>query len=107
MLTIVVLAQFALIAYLVWVVYRGYRKASQFDSSWDKLKAGFKDSLTVFWGWVNALSASAASFVVLLAQLLDAPGMKEAVAPFLKPELMLIYIIIVSLGSIIARMRTL
>lgn len=107
MLTILVLAQFALIAFLIWKVYAGYRAASQFDSAWDKLKAGFRDSLTVFWGWINAMSASAVSFTVLLSQVLDAPGMKEALAPFLRPEVMLVYVIVVSLGTILARMRTL
>jgi len=105
MLTVVVLAQFAVIAYLVFMVYKGYR--AEQGTVWEKFVAGFRSSLTIFWGWINAISVSAVSLLVLVSQALDTPGIKESITPYMKPEYMLIYVLVVSVGSMLARSRTL
>lgn len=101
-LTLLVLA--GPVTMLVLVVH-GYMVAP--GSPWERLIAAFKSSASIAWTRLNALSVAAIGALSQLAPLIGAPGIKEAIEPWLAPQYMLAYILFVLIGGEIARRRTL
>jgi len=102
MLTIIVVA---VPAYMIVSIVRGYRAAT--GSTWTRLVAAFRGSASIFWVRLNALSVAAIGAVGEIATFAGAPGVKEAIEPWLAPQYMTAYVIFVLIGSEIARRRTL
>jgi hypothetical protein len=104
-LTAFILAQCAAVGWMGWRGYQAYRDTE--GSTWERVKAGFKRSATVGWDWMNAASVAMVAMVTYTSDLLGFPGVKDALTPFLTPKLMVAYVLTLSLGSILARFRTL
>jgi hypothetical protein len=102
LLTIIVLA---VPAYMLFAVVRGYMSAS--GSTFERLVAAFRGSASIFWARINALSVTAIGAAGELATFAGAPGVKEAIEPWLAPQYMLGYLLFVLIGAEIARRRTL
>ena len=92
-------------AYMIFEAVRSYRVAT--GSTWARLVAAFRGSATIFWGRLNALSVAAIGAASEIAPLVGAPGVKEAIQPFLSPGYMAAYMVFVLIGAEIARRRTL
>jgi hypothetical protein len=103
--TILTLFIIAVLGYVAFVTVHGYLAAS--GTVWQRLVAAFRASLTVFWARLNALSILAVAAVSEIASFLGAPGVKEAIEPYLAPQYMLAYVVLVLLGAEVARRRTL
>jgi hypothetical protein len=101
-LTIIVLA---IPAYMLYVTVHGYLAAR--GSIWERLVLAFRESATIFWARLNALSVAAIGGTGWIADIAGAPGVKEAIAPYLAPEYMVAYTLFVLIGAEIARRRTL
>jgi hypothetical protein len=103
--TILTLFIIAVLGYVTFVTVHGYLAAS--GTVWQRLVAAFRASLTVFWARLNALSILAVAAVSEITSFLGAPGVKEAIEPYLAPQFMLAYVVLVLLGAEVARRRTL
>ena len=101
-LTVIIIA---VPAYMMFAIVRSYRTAT--GSTWQRVVAAFRGSASIFWARLNALSVAAIGAVGEIAAYAGAPGIKEAIAPYLAPEYMTAYVIFVLIGSEIARRRTL
>lgn len=88
-------------SYMAFEVIHGYTTAT--GTTFERLKAAFRSSLTIFWARVNSLSVGGIWLLGQAADLAGAPGVKEAVAPWLTPELLLGYGAFVVVGSEVAR----
>ena len=92
-------------AYMLFEVVRGYIVAT--GTTWERLVASFRSSASIFWARLNALSVAAVGGLGWTADLAGAPGIKEAIQPWLAPEYMTAYVLVVLIGAEIARRRTL
>lgn len=88
-----------------WDTVRSYQTAT--GSVFDRLSAAFKDSLTIAWARLNALSVALIAAVAYGGDLLGAPGIKEALAPLLTPQMLIAYGVVVALGAEFSRRRSL
>jgi hypothetical protein len=98
-------AVFVIPVYMLVSVIRGYITAT--GTTWERLVAAFRGSASIFWARLNALSLAAIGVVGELSSLAGAPGVKEAIQPYLAPEYMTAYMLFVLIGAEIARRRTL
>lgn len=103
-LTIIVLA---VPAYMIFKIVQGYMAAPANYTTWEKLVEAFKSSASIAWARFNALSVTLIGLVGEASSYFGAPGVKEAIQPYLAPEYMTGYILIVLIGAEIARRRTL
>jgi hypothetical protein len=98
-------------AYMAFCVIHGYATATGSNgeplSTWQRLVAAFRGSASIFWARFNALSIAAIGAVGEIASLAGAPGVKDAIQPYLAPEYMTAYVLFVLIGAEIARRRTL
>ena len=101
-LTILILAPFV---YLGFITVKGYMAAT--GDTWARLKAAFKNSATIAWARLNALSVLALSGLTTVTDWIGLPGLKDALVPYLTPTWMTVYTIVVLIGAEIARRRTL
>lgn len=92
-------------AYMAFCVIHGYATAT--GTTWERLKAAFKGSLSIFWARINALSLSAIAGWGAVAPYVGATGIQEQIEKFLSPWAMLAYMLFVLIGAEIARQRTL
>lgn len=92
-------------AYMAFCVIRGYATAT--GTTWERLVTAFRGSASIFWARINALSIAAIGGAGEISSLVGAPGVKEAIRPYLGPEYMTAYVLFVLIGSEIARRRTL
>lgn len=91
--------------YMTVSIAHAYMNAS--GSVWQRLVASCKMSATVAWARLNALSFTLVTCIGDIAGYAGAPGVKDAIAPFLGPEYLTAYLLFVLIGSEIARRRTL
>ena len=91
--------------YFVLLVISQYMAAP--GSTLDRIVAAFKNSASITWARLNALSVVAVGALSYLADLAGAPGVKDTIAPYLAPQYMTAYILFVLIGAEIARRRTL
>jgi hypothetical protein len=77
------------------------------DSVWRRTAGMFRRSLTMAWAFLVGLAGSALALLPLLGDLLDAPGVKEAVQSLLHPDYVPYYIVAIALITALARLRTL
>lgn len=70
---------------------------------WDKIKAWFKNSLTILWARVQVLAGVIAAAVLALLQ---DPSITAAVQSALQPKFIPYYVIAIGLVTEIARRRT-
>jgi hypothetical protein len=96
---------FAVPAYMAFCIIHGYASAT--GSTWERLVAAFRGSASILWARLNALSVGAIGATGEIATLVGAPGVKEAIQPYLGPEYMTAYVLFVLIGAEIARRRTL
>jgi uncharacterized protein (DUF2062 family) len=100
-----------LIALLLGATYVGYRGYMQFrraeGSLWSRMWEGAKESATMLWLGLNAVSVALISAVTWASDLLGFPGLKEAMSPWLTPKLVLAYVLVLALGGVLTRNRTL
>jgi hypothetical protein len=101
-LTIFVLAVPAYVVIRIWIEY--YNSTG---TTWERIKQAFSNSRTIAWTQLNALSVAAVGGVGWLSTAAGAPGVKEAIQPYLGPEYMTAYILFVLIGAEFARRRTL
>ena len=92
-------------AYMAFCVIHGYATAT--GTTWERLVTAFRGSASIFWARLNALSVAAIGATGELATLVGAPGVKEAIEPYLGPQYMTAYLLFVLIGAEIARRRTL
>lgn len=76
-------------------------------TKWERLVAALKGSASLLWTRLNALSIGAVGLVTEVSSFAGAPGIKEAIEPWLAPQYMTAYVVFVLLGAEIARRRTL
>ena len=67
----------------------------------------FRRSLTMAWAVVVGLAGGALALLPFVGDLVEAPGVKEAVQSFLHPDYVPYYIIAISVITALARLRTL
>jgi hypothetical protein len=96
---------FAVPAYMAFCVIHGYMTST--GTTWERVVSAFSGSATIFWARLNALSIGAIGAVGEVSGLVGAPGVKDAIAPYLGPEYMTAYVLFVLIGAEIARRRTL
>jgi hypothetical protein len=96
---------FAIPAYMAFCIIHGYMTAT--GSIWQRLVAAFRGSATILWARLNGMSIAAIGAAGEISTLVGAPGVKEAIAPYLAPEYMVAYTLFVLIGAEIARRRTL
>ncbi len=70
---------------------------------WDKIKAWFKNSLTILWARVQVLAGVIAAAVLALLQ---DPSITGAVQSALQPKFIPYYVIAIGLITEVARRRT-
>jgi hypothetical protein len=70
---------------------------------WDKVKAWFKNSITIFWARVQVLAGVAAASVLTLA---SDPNVTSALQAALQPKFIPYYVIAIGLITEISRRRT-
>lgn len=99
-LTVIVLA---VPAYMIFMIVYGYMTAT--GSTWERVKAAFAWSRTIAWAQLNALSASLIGGVGELSTYFGAPGVRDAIQPYLEPKFMLGYLLFVLIGAEIARRK--
>ena len=104
-LSIIVLSLMGFVGYLGWRAFVGYRAAE--GTVRERLWAGFRDSATIAWNVGNAVSVTLISAVTWLSDVLGYPGLKDTVTPLLTPKLVIAYLLILAIGSVAARSRTL
>lgn len=92
-------------AYMIYTTIHNYVVAT--GTAWERLGKAFKESATIFCTRLSAISAAAVGAVGELSTYLGAPGVKEAIEPYLSPKYMLAYMLITLIGAEIARRRTL
>jgi len=73
----------------------------------DRLKEAFRHSLTIFWARFTAFTTLAIAVVAEGSNYLGVPGLKETIEPYMTPQLMLIYTLVVIIGAEASRRRTL
>jgi hypothetical protein len=100
-LTLVLLATVAVIAYSVIAQYRAAT-----GTNWQRLSAAFKGSATILWARVVALAGAGAGVIGGTADWFGAPGIKDAIQGFLKPEYVPFYILLIAVVTELARRRT-
>lgn len=105
MFNVIVVALFAVVGWQLYETVLAYRRAT--GTTWERLKAAFKDSATIAWMRINSLSISLGTAVSAIAEWAGAPGIKDAVAPYLEPKYLLAYTLVVLVGGEIARRRSL
>lgn len=93
------------VAYQAYETVMAYKRAT--GSIWERLKAAFSESATIFWSRVNSISVALTTLVATISTYLGAPGIKETITPWLTPEYLLAYTLVILIGSEIARRRTL
>lgn len=76
-------------------------------TQWERIKTAFHDSVTVAWARLTALSATLVGLVGEVSGYAGAPGVQQAIEPYLQPKYMLAYMLVVTIGAEIARRRTL
>jgi hypothetical protein len=103
--TIIVAVLLAAVAWQGYVTVRAYKQAT--GTTWERLKAAFEESATIFWSRINSLSVLAVTGVAEASSWLGAPGVKDVIQPYLTPQLMLGYLLVVLIGAEIARRRSL
>lgn len=103
-ITIILTTAFGFLGYLVWRGVRRYQLAE--GSVWSRLKSAANESSTIAWNVGNAASIAAIAGVTFVSEWLGMPGVKEALEPYLKPEYMLTYMLVVTLGSVLTRYRS-
>lgn len=103
--TIIVLALCGVIAWHAIETVLAYRKAT--GTFWERLKSAFRDSATIAWARLNALSTVAIAALVEGSAWVGAPGVREVIEPWLKPQYMLAYMLVVLIGAEAARRRSL
>lgn len=91
--------------YLTFSVAYNYSTAT--GTTWDRLKTAFLDSATVAWSRLSALSATLVGVIGEVSSYAGAPGVQQAIEPWLQPKFMLAYMLVTLIGAEIARRRTL
>lgn len=91
--------------YAVTSMVLSYRAAE--GTTWERLLAAFRNSASLFWVRLNAIGLGIGTLIGDVGSWLDAPGVKDVVAPYLKPQYMVAYMLVVLVGAEIARRRTL
>lgn len=91
--------------YLSGLVVWNYAKAT--GTVWERTKAAFSGSASIFWARVNAVSISLIGFTGDVAGWLSAPGVQPVADQVLGPKALIGYALLVALGAEIARRRTL
>ena len=84
-----------------------YNYLSAPGTQWERIKTAFHDSATVAWSRLTALSATLVGLIGEVSSYAGAPGVQQAIEPWLQPKYMLAYMLAVSIGAEIARRRTL
>ena len=102
---IIYAALFVAVAWQAYETYTSYRDAM--GSRWERLKIAFDKSASIFWARMNALSVGAVTAVTEVSGWVGAPGVKEAILPYLTPEFMVGYLLFVAIGAEFARRRSL
>ena len=105
------IANAVIIAMCAIVVWQGYETAMAYrraeGTRWERIKIAFRESATIAWARLNALSAVAVAIIATASEWLGAPGIKEAIEPYLGPGYMLAYLLLITIGAEVARRRTL
>lgn len=105
MFNVIVVALFAVVGWQLYETVLAYRRAT--GTTWERLKAAFKDSATIAWTRLNALSVSLGTLVTTASDWAGMPGIKDAVTPYLTPQFLLVYTLVILIGNEIARRRSL
>jgi hypothetical protein len=96
----------ALALYIIWQVVSAYRSAT--GTTWQRLLATGKQSATILWGKFSVVIAGLAGFLGDFADTLGAPGVKDTIQNALaKPVYVALFVVGISLVSMLARKRTL
>lgn len=103
--TIILVVLLCLVGWQVYETVRAYGRAT--GTTWERLKAAFSDSATIAWARLNSLSAVAVAALAEVSAWFGAPGVQQAIEPYLGPKYMLAYLLVVLVGSEIARRRSL
>src|SRR5262249_52862972 len=104
MQAVLTLVLFAVVAVIAYSVVAQYRAAT--GTTWQRLAAAFKGSATILWARVVAFAGAGAGVLGGTADWLGAPGVKDAIQEFLKPEYVPFYILLIALVTELARRRT-
>jgi hypothetical protein len=99
------IAILAIAAYFIFDLVRGYKSAV--GSAWRRLLAAGKSSATILWARFTVLVTAAASALVFIADLVNAPQVAAAITTYLKPSIVAAIMVAVALITEIARRRTL
>ena len=91
--------------YMLVSIVIGYLNAT--GSTWQRLVAAFRSSASILWARINALSVAAVAALSEVSPLIGAPGIMEAIEPYLSPGYMAAYVVVVLIGAELARRRTL
>lgn len=91
--------------YLSGLVVLNYAKAT--GTVWERSKAAFSGSLTIFWARVNTVSLSLIGFTGDVSGWLGAPGIQPVADQLLGPKALIGYALLIAIGSEITRRRTL
>lgn len=92
-------------AYIVVMITYQYMTAV--GTKMERLKEAFHDSATITWTRLTSLSSVLVGAVGTVASYLGAPGIQQAIEPYLQPKYMLAYMLLTLIGAEIARRRTL
>lgn len=98
----------ALLSVTAWQVYEtimAYKRAE--GTTWDRLKSAFRESATIAWSRLNAISVAVTTAVAMASDYFGNPAIKDTIAPYLQPEYMLAYTLVILIGAEISRRRTL
>jgi len=103
--TVILVVLLCLVAWQIYETVKAYGRAT--GSSWERLKAAFQDSATIAWARLNAMSAVVVAALAEISAWFGAPGVQQAIEPYLGPRYMLAYLLVVLVGAEVARRRSL
>jgi phage-related protein len=102
---LILIAALAIIAYLACDFAQEYRSAP--GTVWDRMLAAGKGSATILWARFSVVVGAVSAVLVNGANLLNAPGVADAIKAAMQPQYVAIFTIGVALVTELARRRTL
>lgn len=102
---IIVLVAVAVVGWHLYETIAAFRAAE--GTTKERWCSAFRSSLTIFWTRVSAFATVAIAVVAEGANYAGLPGVKETIEPYMTPQLMLLYTLVVILGAEASRRRSL
>lgn len=103
--TLIVLAILAIAGYFAFELVIEYKHAT--GTIWQRLIAAGKGSATILWSRFVAVVTAGSVGLAELAEWLNAPGLKDAIQAYLKPDYVAAFTLFVVIITEVARRRTL